>query len=108
MKCPSFETLLNYTENTLPAQARAEVAQHLAGPCVPCQITLYRVRVMLDTLAHDDTVAPPPQVVRRAIALFRPGNSASGAAPRPRILPHDPFLGGGRLCKGNSHPPWNG
>ena len=75
MTCPTFDVLLNYVEDTLPAQARAEVDGHLAGPCVLCQTAISRLRIMLDALTHDDTVAPPPEVVRRAIAAYRSGNS---------------------------------
>jgi hypothetical protein len=95
MTCPTFDVLLNYVEDTLPAPARAEVADHLAGPCVLCQTAITRLRIMLDALTHDDTIAPPPEVVRRAIAAYYSGNSAApGSAPRPpvlaNLLPADP------------------
>ena len=69
----SFENLLEYVSQTLPPTDQALAEAHLAGPCAECRIDLQRARQILHVLAQPDrTVAPPPEVARRASALFEP------------------------------------
>ena len=67
----AFNTLLSYAEDKLAEKAHSEVDEHLASSCAECQANLARLRVTLDALAADDTIAPPAQVARNAIAVFR-------------------------------------
>jgi hypothetical protein len=82
MTHPSFASLLDYVEGSLPPEARAAIDEHLAGPCSQCSVELSRIRAALGALANDDTVAPPEETLRRAVAAFR---ARPAAPPRVRI-----------------------
>lgn len=82
MAHPSFASLLDYVEDSLPREARAAIDEHLAGPCSQCSVELSRIRAALGALANDDTVAPPEETLRRAVAAFR---ARPAAPPRVRI-----------------------
>ncbi len=68
-----FANLLDYLDQTLPASDRAEVEAHLATPCAECQINLQQARELLHVFTLPDrTVSAPPDVLKRAAALFKP------------------------------------
>lgn len=70
MKCPSFERLIDYLDNRLPEAEASRVATHLAGNCAVCGESrdwYQRVRIVA---ASDDTLAPPPWVLKRAVRIF--------------------------------------
>lgn len=70
MKCPSFERLIDYLDNRLPEAEAAGVATHLATSCAVCGESrdwYQRVRI---AAASDDTLAPPPWVLKRAVRIF--------------------------------------
>lgn len=70
MKCPSFERLIDYLDNRLPEAEASRVATHLAGNCAVCGESrdwYQRVRI---AAASDDTLAPPPWVLKRAVRIF--------------------------------------
>jgi hypothetical protein len=78
MRCPGLEKLIDYLDNRLAEPDRADVGRHLATGCTACGETrdwYASVRVAAST---DDSVAPPPWVLKRAIRIF-------DAAPRPRL-----------------------
>lgn len=70
MKCPTFERIIDYLDNRLPEAEAARVATHLADDCAVCGESrdwYQRVRI---AAASDDTVAPPPWVLKRAVKIF--------------------------------------
>jgi hypothetical protein len=66
----TFETLLNYLENRLPDDERGQVDTHL-GSCPQCRQRLTRLQAFLQSVAEDQTVAPPQDILRRAVDLAR-------------------------------------
>lgn len=70
MKCPSFEQLLDYIDRLLSAPEAARIEGHLTTGCRECRqgVEWYeRVRVVA---ASDDSAAPPPWVLKRALRIF--------------------------------------
>jgi hypothetical protein len=63
----SYETLLNYLENRLPAEERSKVDEHLAETCHQCDRRMSLVKTVLETAATDHTVAPPSHILQQAI-----------------------------------------
>ena len=82
----SYETLLDYLENRLSAEKRNAVEAHLAEPCPQCDRRLARLRAVLDATAGDRTVAPPGDVLRRAIDTARSGKKPSQPGHWTRII----------------------
>lgn len=65
------ETLIQYIENQLSDAERALAEAHLAFPCQQCNRALQRIRLILETIATDQTAAPPAEVLQRAVAAFQ-------------------------------------
>ncbi len=64
----TYTTLLSYIGNQLPDADRAEVEAHLfSDSCQQCGSKAARLRVVLDAVAKDRSVAPPPAVLRKAL-----------------------------------------
>lgn len=71
MKHPTYETLISHIENQLPEGDRARIEEHLSQPCQQCDNEMAQLRLVLDAAGADTTIAPPPDVLRRAVAAFR-------------------------------------
>jgi len=63
----TYETLLNYLENRLPAKERGKVDEHLAQSCQQCNKHLDLLRTVLQTVSEDRSVPPPADVLKRAV-----------------------------------------
>lgn len=70
MKCPSFERLIDYLDKRLPEAESAGVAAHLATSCADCAEIRDWYQLVRKVAASDDTVAPPPWVLKRAVRIF--------------------------------------
>jgi hypothetical protein len=70
MKCPSFERLIDYLDNRLPEAKAASVATHLATCCAACGEKRDWYQQVRLVAASDDTVEPPPWVLKRAVRIF--------------------------------------
>lgn len=70
MKCPSFERLIDYLDNRLPDAEAAGVATHLATSCADCAESRDWYQQVRKVAASDDTVTPPPWVLKRAVRIF--------------------------------------
>ncbi len=70
MKCPSFERLIDYLDNRLPEAEAAGVATHLATSCADCAESRDWYQLVRNAATSDDTVAPPPWVLKRAVRVF--------------------------------------
>lgn len=78
MRCPGFEKLIDYLDDRLAEPDQAGVAAHLATGCAACgenRSWYERVRLVASS---DDSVAPPPWALKRAVRIFE-------AAQRPRL-----------------------
>jgi hypothetical protein len=71
MNHPTYETLIDYLESRLPELDQARVAEHLSRPCRQCNNKIEQLHVVLETMAANETVFPPPGVLERAIAAYQ-------------------------------------
>jgi len=81
-----YDILLNYLEDRLPAQERSKVELHLAEPCWRCGRHLALLRTVLDSVAGDRTVAPPPAVLKRAVDIGRSQRKIPKPSPWMRVV----------------------
>ncbi len=81
----TYETLLSYIENQLPGDERARTEEHLSQPCQQCNSKVAQMRLVLDAIAADTTVTPPPGVMQQAIAAYQE-RAASVHRPLLRVL----------------------
>jgi hypothetical protein len=79
-----YETLLNYLENQLSAEGRSEIDAHLAGGCPLCERRLSLLREVLESVAGDRTVAPPANVLKKAVGIA--GRERSRPKPWMRVV----------------------
>jgi hypothetical protein len=64
----TYTTLLSYIGNRLPDVERAEIETHLfSDSCQQCGSKAARLRVVLDAVTKDRSVAPPAAVLRKAL-----------------------------------------
>jgi hypothetical protein len=66
-----FATLIDYQDHAVLAPEREAIESHLTEPCALCQQNLQHASELLAVFAQPDrTVAPPEDVVQRAVAAF--------------------------------------
>ena len=70
MKCPEIEQLIDYCEGLLTSRDAQPVAAHLETGCEKCAADRQWYERVRAIAARDDTVAPPPWVLKRALKLF--------------------------------------
>ena len=80
MKCPSFERLIDYLDGRLAGDEAGRVAAHLASECSHCAPTRDWYATVRQAVSRDDSMEPPPWVLKRAIKIF--GEKGS----RPRLI----------------------
>jgi hypothetical protein len=84
MNCPGFEQLLDFVDGRLAPAAAAQVVSHASGNCNQCEADLaWYGRVKL-VAASDDSAAPPPWVLKRALRVFDAGRSPARVARAAR------------------------
>ena len=69
MNCPGFAQLLDYLDGR-PERTAGLVSSHLAQGCSSCSADRSWYRQVKLVTASDDSVEPPPWVVKRALRLF--------------------------------------
>jgi len=82
MHCPAFEQLVDLLDGRLAPQPAAAVERHVALGCIQCgeEVAWYgRARLVA---ASDDSVEPPPWVLKRALRIFDAQPSAASFAGR--------------------------
>lgn len=84
MKCPSFERIIDYLDNRLPEAEAASVATHLADDCEVCGESRDWYQRVRTVAATDETVAPPPWVLKRAVRIFEMQRDRPGLVERIR------------------------
>jgi hypothetical protein len=65
----TYETLLNYLDGHLPAEARSAAEAHLSEPCEACQRRRVLLQTALHTAATDHTASPVASVLKQAIDI---------------------------------------
>ena len=71
MEHPSFESLLGYVENTIPASGRVEIETHLSSSCQECNQQILRLKKVFEAVQNDQTAAPSQKVLKKAFGLYR-------------------------------------
>jgi hypothetical protein len=85
MSHPTYETLLKYIDKQLPETETTLIETHISGPCKVCLNKVNQIRMVVNTATHDQTIAPPSNVLSQAVALFRQKPNAP-TRPRLRVL----------------------
>jgi len=70
MICPGFEQLLDYVDDRLDRSATEAIAGHLQSGCRGCSRDLAWYQQLKQVAASDDSIEPPPWVLKRALRLF--------------------------------------
>ena len=70
MSCPGFERVIDYLDGLLESEQAVEVAAHFAGACSLCAADRAWYERVKMVASSDDTVEPPPWVLKRAARLF--------------------------------------
>ncbi len=84
MNCPPFENLIAYLEGETE---KREVQAHLDSRCSKCEANRAWYERVKNITASDDTVEPPPWVLRRAIKLFEtPGRRENRVKQLGRVF----------------------
>jgi hypothetical protein len=81
-----YETLINYLQDQLSAEARSEADAHLAGPCESCQRRLALAQTVLGSMPGDKTTLPPASVLKQAIDIPLTHPKPAGPGPWMRLL----------------------
>ena len=82
MSCPGFERIIDYLDGQLAPALAVEVAAHVAAGCGRCAADLAWYERVKSVAAADDSVEPPPWVLKRAVRLFET-TRARARASRP-------------------------
>ncbi len=85
MNCPGFEQLLDYLDGRLSAEAAEKVGVHLAAGCAQCDGDLAWYQQAKFDAQQDESIEPPPWILKRVIRLFearRARTSVAGRATR--------------------------
>ena len=82
MTCPGFEQLVDYLDGRLEQEAFESVAGHLEHGCRRCDE--YRVWYQQVKLigCGDDSIEPPPWVLKRALRLFNVPKAKRSIGPQ--------------------------
>ena len=78
MNCPGFEQLIDHLDGRLAPASAAAVERHVTQGCLQCgENVVWYGRVKL-VAASDDSVEPPPWVLKRALRVFdsQPGSAS--------------------------------
>lgn len=70
---------LDYLEQSLPADARREVEEHLGEPCVTCHERVRELGLLIERMRLDRVGEVPPELHAVAVAQFQPTPQTSPA-----------------------------
>lgn len=82
MHCPTFEQLVDFLDGRLAPAPGAAVERHVALGCNQCGGNVAWYGRVKRVAASDDSVEPPPWVLKRALRIFDSQPSAAGFASR--------------------------
>ncbi|MEK6300689.1 MAG: carboxypeptidase-like regulatory domain-containing protein [Acidobacteriota bacterium] len=83
MKCPTFERLIDFLDERLASSSAAAVVAHLDTGCSHCASDRAWYESLKRVAASDDSVEPPPWVLKRALKVFEePGRTRTTVASR--------------------------
>jgi hypothetical protein len=79
MTCPGFAQLLDYLDGRLDRSAAESISTHLERGCNQCDEDRAWYQQVKFVAAGDDSVEPPPWVMKRALRLFTTAPASIGA-----------------------------
>lgn len=82
MKCPSFERLIEYLDDHLTIAEAERVRAHLASGCQSCAASRQWYENARAIAANDDSIEPPPWVLKRAVRIFDAQRERAGRIER--------------------------
>lgn len=82
MKCPGFTQLIDYLDGRLSGEKAKSIADHFESGCRNCSASRDWYEHTRAIAASDQTIAPPPWVVKRAVRLFETRKGKPGVAAR--------------------------
>ena len=82
MTCPGFEQLIDHLDGRLEITAAQSVAEHLASGCEQCAADQTWYESVRRVTEADDSVEPPPWVLKRAIKVFEGARNRSSLPRR--------------------------
>ena len=111
MDCPEFERLIDYLDGLLDAASTEVIAAHLASGCRDCASVRDWYESVISIAASDDTMEPPPWVLKRAIRIFENMRPQASLPARIRQLAASlvfdslarPSMAGARLMEPDDH-----
>ena len=111
MDCLGFERLVDYLDGLLDAASAEAMAAHLASGCPECVAGRDWYERVISITTSDDTIEPPPWVLKRALRIFENAPSQGSAPARVRRLVASlifdslarPSMAGARLMKPDDH-----
>ena len=111
MTCPGFERLMDHLDQTLDSASSDAVAAHLVSGCAQCASDQAWYESVKRVVAADDSIEPPPWVLKRAFKVFDAPRSRSGLTARLgavlATLVYDslsePVLAGARATEWSDH-----
>ncbi len=77
MNCPGFEKLIDYLDGHLSGALAEAVAAHLVSGCAQCAADRDWYERVSVIAASDDSIEPPPWVLKRAVKLFETASRPS-------------------------------
>lgn len=86
MKCPGFEHLLDYLDGRLTPDAAETVAAHLVTGCGQCEASRAWYQQVKLVATNDDSVEPPPWILKRAVRIFDARGPRTSAVRRATEL----------------------
>jgi hypothetical protein len=86
MKCPGFEKLLDYLDGRLPASDASFVESHISAGCRRCEADRDWYQTLKTLTASDESIEPPPWVLKKAVNLFDDVRQKGGLAKRARRI----------------------
>ena len=70
MKCPGIEQVMDYIQGRLAGPDAERVAEHFASGCFQCAENRQWCERVRNLAASDDSLDPPPWVLKRVLNLF--------------------------------------
>lgn len=82
MRCPGLERLSDYLDGRLDATESAVLQAHLVAGCQSCNADRAWYERVRHIAASDESIEPPPWIIKRALKIFTQPRTQPGLAAR--------------------------
>jgi hypothetical protein len=82
MKCPGLERLSDYLDGRLDTMESAAIQAHLVAGCEVCNADGAWYERVRHIAASDESIAPPPWIIKRALRIFEHPQTQPSLAAR--------------------------